>query len=258
LAISFLQGPARYVPRGQWRPIPALIAALVVVLVAYAAAVLTAFVGTAYFTGVPVENFGERELNIFGFIAAGPLAFAVICSVWLAAGFRGSARREVLQIDGPMPGLVDVTLAIVGLILAQVLLLGLFYLYDPEWLLANYRSDIAPFVSVMHDPNASVLVPTVLVLAIVAAPLSEEFLFRGFLMSALAKWKWGFWPPAILCTVLWTALHGYSVTGTLGVALYGLYFSWLVWRTGRLWLSLIAHAFANVWAMAAVAFYAWG
>ena len=77
-------------------------------------------------------------------------------------------------------------------------------------------------------------------------------------MSALAKWKWGFWPPAILCTVLWTALHGYSVTGTLGVALYGLYFSWLVWRTGRLWLSLIAHAFANVWAMAAVAFYAWG
>ena len=45
----------------------------------------------------------------------------------------------------------------------------------------------------------------------VGAPLSEELLFRGFLLSALARSRLGFAGGAVITTAWWTALHaGYS------------------------------------------------
>jgi len=80
----------------------------------------------------------------------------------------------------------------------------------------------------------------------VGAPLSEELLFRGFLLSALANSRVGFLPGAVITSGLWTALHvGYSVVGIAEVFLIGLYFSWLLWRTGSLWVAIVCHALYN-------------
>lgn len=79
------------------------------------------------------------------------------------------------------------------------------------------------------------------------APLSEEFLFRGYLLSSLAATRIGFWPAAILATLTWTGMHwGISWLGLLEVLLLGLYFCWLLRRTGSLWPLLICHSIYNM------------
>ena len=80
----------------------------------------------------------------------------------------------------------------------------------------------------------------------VGAPLSEELLFRGFLFSGLAKSRLGLIGTSILTAVLWTALHfGYSVFGLIEVLAIGLYFSWLLVKTGSLWVTIFCHAVYN-------------
>jgi membrane protease YdiL (CAAX protease family) len=80
----------------------------------------------------------------------------------------------------------------------------------------------------------------------IGAPLSEELLFRGFLLSALAQTRLGFWGAAAISSALWTALHaGYSAVGILEVFVIGLFFSWLLWRTGSLRVPIFCHAVYN-------------
>jgi membrane protease YdiL (CAAX protease family) len=80
----------------------------------------------------------------------------------------------------------------------------------------------------------------------VGAPLSEELLFRGFLFSGLAKSRLGLIGTGLLTAVLWAALHfGYSIFGLLEVLFIGLYFSWLLVRTGSVWVTIFCHAVYN-------------
>ena len=49
-----------------------------------------------------------------------------------------------------------------------------------------------------------------------------------------------------MTTTLWTALHaGYSLAGIVEVFTIGLFFSWLLWRTGSLRVPLFCHALYN-------------
>jgi membrane protease YdiL (CAAX protease family) len=80
--------------------------------------------------------------------------------------------------------------------------------------------------------------------------------FRGFLLSALAKTRLGFWPAATISAALWTALHaGYSYAGLASVFAGGMALSWLMWRTGSLRAVVVAHAVANVAAVLFAHFY---
>jgi uncharacterized protein len=46
--------------------------------------------------------------------------------------------------------------------------------------------------------------------------------------------------------VLWTLLHvGYTVIGLVEVFTIGLLLSWLLWRTGSLWVTIFCHAVYN-------------
>ena len=80
----------------------------------------------------------------------------------------------------------------------------------------------------------------------IGAPLSEELLFRGFLLSALACTRFGFLGAALISTALWTSLHAsYTLLGIAEVFMIGLFFSWLLWRTGSLWVAISCHALYN-------------
>jgi hypothetical protein len=81
----------------------------------------------------------------------------------------------------------------------------------------------------------------------IGAPLSEELLFRGFLLPALSRSRIGFWGAAVLLTLAWTALHAsYSIYGLIQVAAIGMLFCWLLWRTGSLVLPIACHAAYNI------------
>jgi membrane protease YdiL (CAAX protease family) len=85
-----------------------------------------------------------------------------------------------------------------------------------------------------------------LVVVGVGAPLAEELLFRGFLFSALAGSRVGLLGAALLTSAAWTALHaGYTLNGLAEVFLVGLFFSWLLWRTGSLRVAIFCHGLYN-------------
>ena len=81
----------------------------------------------------------------------------------------------------------------------------------------------------------------------IGAPASEELLFRGFLLPALAQSRIGYWGGAIITSAGWTALHwNYSIVSLIEVFLIGLFFCFVLWRTGSLWVTIICHGAYNL------------
>jgi membrane protease YdiL (CAAX protease family) len=84
-----------------------------------------------------------------------------------------------------------------------------------------------------------------IVLAI-GAPVSEELLFRGYLLHRLKDTPLGFWVGALVANTGWAALHfNYSLLGLADVFLAGLLFSWALWRTKSIWVPIAFHALYN-------------
>ncbi len=81
--------------------------------------------------------------------------------------------------------------------------------------------------------------------AFVCVGLSEEYMFRGYTQYTLAQGV-GFWPAAIVLSVLFGAMHlrnpGESYMGAAGVVATGLVFAFTLRRTGNLWLAVGWHA----------------
>ncbi|HEX3820917.1 MAG TPA: type II CAAX endopeptidase family protein [Candidatus Sulfotelmatobacter sp.] len=75
--------------------------------------------------------------------------------------------------------------------------------------------------------------------------LAEEFSFRGYLQFTLTTGM-GFWPSAILLSLLFAGAHGAnpgeSNTGLLSVVMFGLLFCFFLRRTGNLWFPVGFHA----------------
>ncbi|HVH71910.1 MAG TPA: CPBP family intramembrane glutamic endopeptidase [Candidatus Dormibacteraeota bacterium] len=81
--------------------------------------------------------------------------------------------------------------------------------------------------------------------AFVLVGLSEEFFFRGYTQSALARGV-GFWPAAVCLSLIFGAAHlrnaGERIVGAVNVAATGLLFAFALRRTGDLWLAVGWHA----------------
>ncbi len=81
----------------------------------------------------------------------------------------------------------------------------------------------------------------------------EEYLFRGYPLSALARGM-GFWPAAVLLSAVFGGLHyftksGETVLDALSVALIGLFLCFTIARTGDLWLAAGFHAAFDFFAL---------
>jgi membrane protease YdiL (CAAX protease family) len=74
--------------------------------------------------------------------------------------------------------------------------------------------------------------------------LAEELSVRGYLQSTLARGI-GFWPAAVLLSIVFGLLHlqnpGEGRFGALSAGLAGLVFCFVLYRTGSLWWSIGAH-----------------
>ena len=75
--------------------------------------------------------------------------------------------------------------------------------------------------------------------------LFEEFLMRGYTLFTLSK-ALGFWPAAILLSILFGAVHlanqGEAWIGALAAGLIGFFFCLTLRRTGNLWFAVGFHA----------------
>ncbi len=233
----------RYVPESPWGPG----AAVAVAIVASLAPAVLGFAVIAWMVGGDPVALGEAQslaspVLLAQMVAGQLLSLAII---WWAAGRKGP-RTQVLRLK---PETETGTLVAVGLGLLLVAAIApiellLYRLADLElftdgrWLLEGLRSDMWWGV---------------VIAAVVLAPIWEELTFRGFLLSALAKTRLGFWPAAAISSVLWTALHaGYSWPGLVSVFLAGLGLSWIMKRTGSMKAVILAHAAINGFALAVI------
>ena len=80
-----------------------------------------------------------------------------------------------------------------------------------------------------------------LVIALTPA-VCEEVFFRGLMLSGLRRL--GVWPAVVGCAFLFGVAHS-SIYRLLPTFFIGLLLSWLVWRTGSIWTSILAHALNN-------------
>lgn len=224
---DLLWGAPRYVANTPWGALWAagMVATILVAAQGVAALVLSA---------LPTKD-DVNSAILLGLVAAQTAAVSLVV---LASRLFGGRLCEVLRLS-----LRDVdfrTLAHAVLLMAAVLIPfnAAVYLLWPS----NMWDDLQVFAGLIRSSNWWLAA-----LAIGAgAPLMEELLFRGFLQSALAQSRIGFWPAALLTTLAWALLHwGYSAVGLAEVFLIGVYFSWLLWKTGSLLPALFCHALYN-------------
>jgi len=234
---ALFTGPPAYEPRTPWSPVPALLAAVIIVAASILGAVLVLGVGTVAGTSGNGTSAGmwRRDMSALATLAIWQ-ALAVVLTI-LASLLFGGRARDVLALRAPRGPPLAYPKAVLLMAALQVAVSAVQYGFFPQ----DMYADLRPIVQLFGEQWVLAL----LVVG-VGAPLSEELLFRGFLLSALARSRLGFAGAALVTTTLWTALHaGYSLAGIVEVFTIGLFFSWLLWRTGSLRVPMFCHALYN-------------
>lgn len=230
---------ATFAARTPWTAGAATFFALIAMLFASGLAVLA---GTIYFKlgiwwrgGSNIA--GEHVTLTNTMLATAVLQIAALAAVWWGASRFGGDRWRVLSLAQPLPRR-ELLLGIGGMIAILAPLNLVTYLMWPD----DFAADLRPYADLVRSPA---LWLGVLVI-VIGAPLWEELVFRGFLLPALTKTRYGFLGASFVTTFAWTALHlNYTLASLVEVMLIGFYFCWLMWRWGNLRLPIVLHALYN-------------
>lgn len=232
LQAGLLRGPPAYRPRTPWSAGAALAAGVLIVGAGLLAGILVLGPATA-----PQGQEWPWRQDLSALATLGLWQLATVVLTLAASALAGGRVADVLALRAPAGEPAVYAKALLLMVVLQ-LLLGIVQF---GLLKEDVYADLRPMMHLFGEQWLLAL----LVVG-VGAPLSEELLFRGFLLSALAASRVGFWGGAVITSALWTALHaGYSPAGMVEVFVIGLYFSWLLWRTGSLRVAIVCHALYN-------------
>ena len=161
----------------------------------------------------------------------------ILPSVWLAR-----------LIMGPRP--VGLLSSIAGRLrwrwMAR-LILPVVIAYGASTLFSVFLLPVLTGESIPHGAVASNTWIVVLV-AVLLVPLqatAEEFFFRGYLAQTIGGWLKHPLFAILLPVPLFTIGHQYDVWGLIDVSVFAVVAGWLVWRTGGLEASIVAHVVNN-------------
>ncbi len=165
--------------------------------------------------------------------SAVPCTFLVLLALGLARGVDPKSWLALVPVR---------TAALLGWLVFAVLLLQLADLATVEL----GRSPVPP---VMETIIETTRYTTLLWVALViAAPVFEEVLFRGFMFEGLRRTRIGAWGTIAVTTLLWTLLHvgQYDQYFLVLIALIGILLGYARERTGSLYVPLAIHAVNNL------------
>ncbi len=171
-------------------------------------------------------------------IGAMPAAVAVLA---LAARLAHCRVADYLALVRPARS--DLLLGIA--ILAVLLPLGDL----ASWMTGR---DIVPafVVDAYRTARTSNTVVIFILALVVAAPVMEELLFRGFLLRGYAASRLGSGGAVLLTSAAWASMHvQYEVFYVVQIFILGCVFSWLRLRSGSTTLTLILHGLVNLTAI---------
>jgi CAAX protease family protein len=109
---------------------------------------------------------------------------------------------------------------------------------------------VPPFMAKIYEAARDAGAPAILLLliaAVVAAPIGEEIMFRGFLFRGWAASPLGVTGTIVVTSAVWAAIHvQYDWYGILQVFCLGLLFGWVRARSGSILLTMMMHAVCNI------------
>jgi membrane protease YdiL (CAAX protease family) len=93
---------------------------------------------------------------------------------------------------------------------------------------------------------------------VVAAPIVEEVVFRGYLFAALTRWK-GPWPAALVSGALFGAAHllVYPPLAIVPLAVMGFFLALVFWTSGSLLPCIALHAANNALVLSIAVGWSW-
>jgi uncharacterized protein len=166
---------------------------------------------------------------------------AVALALWLAISFTSSSFADYLALRGT--SWKNLVIGVVGL----VAVLGLWEVLSR---LFGHESEPGFMVDVLKSARANGALPLLIFAFCVAAPMSEEFFARGFLYEGWSKTWLRPVGAIILSSLVWTRLHLQYDWFALGqVFSLGLWFGYLRYRSGSIWLTILLHGLNNLGAL---------
>lgn len=185
----------------------------------------------------------------------GQILFILIPTLYLVK-LRRVSFRECFRLK--VPDYKEIVLTIVAVFALQQILQGYMVLQDAIPLPAGLDK-LVEQIKELYEQTYRVLLTSesvgeflfvVLVVAIVPA-LSEELLFRGLVQSSLAEQISGF-QAAVIAGVVFGAYH-LNPVAFVPLAALGVFFGFIVYRSGSIIVAVSAHLFNNL--IACVAMY---
>ena len=257
--LTWVFGPPRGLPTSPWGPVGAVFAVLfaAIMAVVFAAVVMFGVVAVTPWLRQAVETrcAGGDGQCITTLLAGFALFyFFVVVGLIVVCWFRrgATAGNSLLLRTAHWRGWQYLVFAVVTVVSLIILQQTIFWLSDQFGIApVDPAADLEQMRQFLNfDAPATLIVMGVL--AVILAPLAEEFVFRGMLFAAFHK-SIGVIGSAILLSAVWSVLHwGYSSQNLVALFLLGLLFAYIVWRTGSLWPAVVGHTANNFVAVVAL------
>jgi uncharacterized protein len=140
--------------------------------------------------------------------------------------------------------------------LAFLTLVG-FLLFSLIWT-SIFQTEEEDLLEKLGTNKGALLLVLSAALTCVVAPVCEEFLFRGFVFTALRNWR-GVWPAAVITGVLFGGVHAGSAPALdlVPLAVLGFGLCLLYRATGSLYPCIAAHCVNNSLAFGSLENWGW-
>lgn len=122
---------------------------------------------------------------------------------------------------------------------------AVYFAYYAISMLLNNQSVGTSHISLMAIIIALIIIP--------AQCIAEEHLFRGWLMQTLGAWFKNPVIAVIIQAVIFGVVHTYNSLGVISVAISGVLYGWLSWKTNGLEASSALHSINNLTVFSLVA-----
>ncbi len=183
------------------------------------------------FGGLLGQAVGSVPLTLGGGYVASALCVWLITATWM----RRTGRRIAVGSEG-RSFVRPVLLGLAGTCLLGLVWVGVLrHSSEAAMAAVNYR---VPTTLAAESAGNWIFLATV----VLAAPIFEEWLFRGLLYRSLRR-SWGIATSVVVCALLFTAIHPMASS----VAVFGLAIAtaMILEKTGRLWPSMMVHVGYN-------------
>ncbi len=215
----------------------------VAALAAWVAVQFAVFFGILFYVNIgdgassaDIEKLASHAVTISSVaILAAPAEIGVIA---LAIRFARSRFTDYLALVRPSRAYVLIGLA------CLVVLLPLGDL--STWM--SGRGIVPPFViEAYRSARDSGTIWLLAIALVIAAPLTEEIVFRGFMYRGLAASPVGDAGAILIPSAIWASMHvQYELFFIVQIFLLGVVFGALRWKSGSTLLTILLHAIVNL------------